>query len=255
MTTPSKYFESKSFSARRLQKFCEDNVPDKELSRDYYDYLIKKCYSPVFYSSSIVKRKAADDQFIDDLKLCWRLFRFIDDIRYYPEWTRDSARKSAPFTFKHWHSSVVGGSVQCKRWSDSDIAAIFGDKFKLNDDDQVLEYVFHNHIMIVYPFQIDFNKYYPIIITKNNMHNPEVLLAAKIYYQNNFTDEYCHYKLEDFREDDDWVLYLLDIMYRVRRDELRFTALYRQYQHNIKDKPAAWYEIEWSDCRDIITGD
>jgi len=252
------YFKRKRFSKRRIRYYQENNNPDNRLNGDYYDYLTEKCYSPVFYSTSINKRFSAEEEFVDDLNLCWRLFTFIEDIRYYPHWNDQGVRRDSRVIFTSWYSEEIRHSVKWKKWSESEVAILFSDKLRLKEDDQVLEYAFSvrssDYILILYPPQFEYNKYYPLIIARNKVDSPEVFLVVRLYYRTDVVDRYCYYKLEEFRNDD-WLEFLLDKMFKVRMEEKKFRVLHKQCEDEHNDDPKGyWYEEPWEKYKNRITG-
>jgi hypothetical protein len=256
--TYTKYFKRKWLTKSKLRYYQDNNSPDNRLNSDYYDYLNEKCYSPVFHSTSINKVFSAEEEFVDDLNLCWRLFDFIKDIRYYSLWNEQMVRKDSGVIFTSWYSEEIRHSVKSKKWSESEVAVLFSDKFKLKEDDHVLEYDFNvgsnYYVLTLYPPQFEYNKYYPVMIVRNKIDSPEVFLVVRLYYQTNFGDSYYHYKLEEFRNDD-WLQFLLDKMFRVRMEEKKFRVLREQCENEHKvDGKGYWYEEPWENYKNRITG-
>jgi len=258
MNTFTKYFKRKWFSKRKVRYYQNSNTPDNRLNVDYCNYLTEKCYNPIFYSTSINNRFSAEEEFVDDLNLCWRLFTFIEDIRYYPLWNESGVRKDSGVIFTSWYSEEMGDSVKSKKWSESESAVLFSDKLRLKEDDHVLEYAFNvrsNHyVLILYPSQFEYNKYYPLILARNKTNSPETFLAVRLYYQTEIVDNYCYYKLEEFRSGD-WLEFLLDKMFRVRTEENKFRVLRQQCEDEHKGDPKGyWYEEPWEKYKKRNTG-
>jgi|SRR5208337_536465 len=127
----NEYSKRRWLSKRKIRYYRDNNVPDNPINTHYYNYLISKYYKSIFYSSNINKRFPAEEDFINDLGLCWRLLKFIEDIRYYPLWNQEKVRKDSGVIFTSWYSAEMRNSVTSRKCAQSKVYNLFSSKLTL----------------------------------------------------------------------------------------------------------------------------
>ncbi len=134
----NQYFRRKRLSKRKIRYYQNHNRPIDRLNSNYYDYLTEKCYKKIFYSSNISQRFPVENEFVDDINLCERLFTFVEDIQYFSHWYDEQARKDSGVTFTSWYSEEIGQSVRLIKCCDSKLIELFSKQFQFNNTDEVL---------------------------------------------------------------------------------------------------------------------
>lgn len=180
------------------------------------------------------ERQALDES----LLFSQRLWQFINDIKYYPNWYENSKKRGeTPW----WKSKAIQPEeLTIKKFSESTLKKLIDKSDKISDSDDILEY----------SFKIDGNKYtlfinkdsrqdtnyfgsetresiyfYSVFVFENNK---KLVYEGKLFHEiGEYTDSYDHYDLESFKPGQ-WTKFLLEKIFAIRAEEVQSTKEFRE---------------------------
>lgn len=153
----------------------------------------------------------------EELKLGWRLFEFVDVIRHYPSYYKEEKPLYSPFESQ----AIPEYQISSKKCCESELIGFFSDHFKFEKEDELIEYNFtlmgRQYILIICPPQFSYNCYYPVIILQKRTDFPKTHLFIKLYYEEDITEDFHYYELEEFQYEE-WLEFLLDKMFETKEE-------------------------------------
>lgn len=164
------------------------------------------------------------EEFDESLMFSQRLWQFVDDVKHYPHWYRNSKdRGETPY----WESKVIQpDELILKKFSASILAKLVDISDKFRKDDEIVEYAFEvkgtKYILFIANHQDDNflgsdpMYYYPVFVYENG---DRLVYQAKLYYESGeYTDSYDHHYLEAFKPGQ-WTKFLLCKIFAIRAEE------------------------------------
>lgn len=161
-----------------------------------------------------------------------RVWQFVQDIKYYPSWRKNCKEDGKPW----WKSETIKTEqLDMVKFEDSKLQKLIGNIDNFKDSNEILEYEFKvneetflffaNRALISrddWSTRADSPLIYihPVIVFDQN--NKLVYQANLEYEAKGDLDYYYRSDLEAFKPNK-WVLTLLDIMHKVRKEEVKST--------------------------------
>src|SRR3989344_1796005 len=178
------------------------------------------------------------ENFDESLRLSQRLWKFVDDVKYYPNWYENSKKEGkAPY----WKSKAIQPEdLILKKFSSSALKKLISKSDKFGKDDNVIEYSFEigeNKYTLFINKEISRRDdgfgsekwepiyYYPVFIFENENR---LVYQDKLYHENGeYTDDYDHHSLEAFKPGQ-WTKFLLGKIFAIRAEEEQSSKEFRE---------------------------
>ena len=183
------------------------------------------------------EREALDES----LLFSQRLWQFVDDVKYYPNWYENSKKEEkAPY----WKSKAIQPEeLILKKFSSSIMKKLVDKSDKFGKDDDVIEYSFEvngNKYTLFINKEISRQEdhyfgserekwepiyYYPVFVFENDN---KLVYEAKLFYESGeYTDSYDHHYLEAFKPGQ-WTKFLLGKVFAIRAEEEQSSKEFRE---------------------------
>jgi hypothetical protein len=204
---------------KRIDTILSYRNPNTHLDRKYVDTLYGKYAQKLYYEGNIKKILPEMETLADELGLCYRLFRFIEDMRHCTNRGEDlSAWKS---------KTILQQEFVLNECSQPELINLFSHYFHFKQDNKIIEYnmdVLHSghskYRLFIGPPQFTHNRYHPVIIMGDKK---QIYLVVKLFYEHTATsDLFLYYELIEFQSDYsdgwEWLNSLLTIMFEIRKE-------------------------------------
>jgi len=187
------------------------------------------------------------DELDRELMFSQRLWQFVDDIMYYPDWYKNSKNEDGT---PYWKSKTIKpNELVLKKFLASNLSKLVEDKDKFGKDDEILEYTFEvdgNRYTLYINREINRQDdnlfgsekwepiyYYPVFVYEND---ERLVYQAKLYYESGqYADSYDHYYLEAFKPGR-WTKFLLEKIFAVRAEEEKSSREFREKMNKEMEK-------------------
>ncbi len=175
----------------------------------------------------------------ESLLFSQRLWQFVNDIKYYPNWYKNSKKEGK---IPYWKSKAIQPEeLILKKFSSSILKKLIDKPDKFSKDDDIIEYSFEagdNKYTLFINKEIshqdnhDFNSekwesiyYYPVFVFENDNR---IVYEAKLFYESGeYADNYDHHYLEAFKPGQ-WTKFLLGKIFAVRAEETESSKEFRE---------------------------
>ncbi len=182
------------------------------------------------------------------LMLSQRLWQFVDDVKHYPHWYKNSKKDDGT---PYWKSKAINPEeLILKKFSSSGLEKLIGsssDKFR--KDDEIIEYAFevdgHKYTLFI---DREINRqddnflgsdkwepiyYYPVFVYEND---ERLVYQAKLFYESGeYVDSYDHHYLEAFKPGE-WTKFLLGKIFAIRAEEEQSSKEFREKMNKDTEK-------------------
>ena len=158
---------------------------------------------------------------------------------------------------KGWYSESIYHNPERISYEEAFKFKFLEDEGMYQNGSSVLIYKFNDgenqYQLCLYPPIKKINQYLPLIICRYAENKVlEVVFFANIYYSDSYETlgDYIEFELIEFRNRDEWLEILLDIMYKVRQEEKEISTIWHNCEPIIsKGKDSKWHELNWAEYK------
>ncbi len=181
------------------------------------------------------------EAFDKSLMFSQRLWQFVDDVKHYPHWYKNSKKDDGT---PYWKSKAIQpNELILKKFSSSKLSKLADKSDKFRDDDEVIEYSFEiegNKYTLFINREINRQEenyfssredkwepiyYYPVFVYENDS---KLVYQAKLFYESGeYVDSYDHHYLEAFKPGE-WTKFLLGKIFAIRAEEEQSSKEFRE---------------------------
>lgn len=177
-----------------------------------------------------------------------RLWQFVDDVKYYPNWYENSKKQGKE---PHWKSKAIQpNELILKKFSNSGLEKLIDKSDKFGKDDDIIEYAFEVNegkytLFINKEISRQDNNYfdrsdkwepiyyYPVFVYENS---GKLVYQAKLFYESGeYVDSYDHHYLEAFKPGE-WTKFLLGKIFAIRAEEEQSSKEFREKMNKDTEK-------------------